>query len=126
MQPRVAVGRVVLARDDARQRVQPALAAADLVAAVRAREAGGRGGAPRAAGALVVVVVGDERVFLGRGGIDDGGGIVFGGCRGTAATLGVMVTVLAGAAAGVDGVVVSALADEDEVSDAKVAGESYC
>jgi hypothetical protein len=38
----------------------------------------------------------------------------------------VEVLLLTGTAAGVDGVVVGALANEDQVGEAKVAGQGYC
>ena len=117
MQPGLAVGGVVLARDDARQRVDQAAAvaaAADLVAAVRARQAA-RVGA-RAAGWLVVF--GEEGGgFAWRGCVDYGGGcarveVVGGGCMCVMVVVVVVVVMLAagGATAGVDGVVVGALA----------------
>lgn len=67
MQPRVAVGRVVLARDDARQRVEVALAAPDGVPPVRAGEAQGLAAAA-AAGA------GEEGFLLGFA-VRDGRGV---------------------------------------------------
>lgn len=112
VQPRVAVGRVVLARDDARQRVEVALAAPHRVPPVRA------GQAQRLA-AAAAAAAGEEGLLLGFA-VRDGRrvGVVRGRRREPAA---------AGAArpaAGVEGVVVGALADEDEVGEAEVGGES--
>lgn len=111
MQPRVAVGRVVLARDDARQRVEVALAAPDRVPPVRAGEAQGLAAAA-AAGA------GEEGFLLGFAVRDGRGvGVVRGGGREAAAAR------AARPPAGVEGVVVGALGDEDEVGEAEVGGE---
>jgi hypothetical protein len=111
VQPRVAIRGVILARDDARQRVEVALAGPDRVPAVRAGQAQGLAAAAAAAG--------EEGFFLGFA-VRDGRGIgVMGGRRREAAA-----ARAARAAAGVEGVVVGALADEDYVSKAEVGGES--
>lgn len=101
MQPRVAIGRIVLARDDARKGVEVRRSASDRVAPVAPRKAS---------------VTDRGRTLAREKGLVLGGFAVLGGLRCEAAA--------AARASGVAGVVVETLGYEDYVGEAKVAAES--